>query len=38
MSRSRRRPSTLMTIFHLIFGLMTCGLWWVWLWLYRNGR
>lgn len=30
-----KKPSVLWTLFHVLFGLATCGLWWIALFIYR---
>ncbi len=35
---SRRRPSKFMTLIHLILGIMTCGIWWIALWIHRSSN
>jgi apolipoprotein N-acyltransferase len=34
----RRRPSLAWTIFHIVFGLATAGLWWITLAIHRFQR
>lgn len=33
-----KKPSVLKTVFHVVFGLLTCGLWWAALAIHRFQR